>query len=127
MIDVRDVAAFLLGDIATPTASIYNLIPDRRVMPAQPQPIPAQDWLGKVTPDPGIAGVIADFPDTLRADATFETVQARAAWARVSDRAFETLCDADTLLARRAKAYQGEPALISKSDMVSARAASLTK
>ena len=127
MIDVTAIAAFLLGDITTPIASIYNLIPDGRVMPTQPQPIAPQDWLKKVTLDPGIAGVIAEFPDTLRADAVFETVQARAAWARVNDEPFETLCDADMLLARRAEAYQGEPALTSKSDMVSARAASLAK
>ena len=127
MINVTAVAAFLLGDITTPVASIYNLIPDRRITPAQPQTIAAQDWLRKVTLDPGIASVIAEFPDTLRADAVFETVQARAAWARVNDEPFETLCDADTLLARRAEAYQGEPALTSKSDMVSARAASLAK
>ena len=127
MIDVTAAAAFLLGDITTPVASIYNLIPDQRVMPAQPQPIAARDWLSKVTLEPGIAGVIAEFPDTLRADAAFETTQARAAWARISDQTFESLCDADTLLARRAEAYQGEPALISKSDMVSARAASLAK
>lgn len=127
MIDVTGVAAFLLGDIATEIASIYNLIPDQRVTPEQPQPIAAQDWLDKVTLESGIARVIAEFPDTLRADGAFETAKARAAWARVSDQPFELLCDADTLLARRLEAYQGEPALTSKSDMVSARAASLAK
>jgi hypothetical protein len=127
MIDVTGVAAFLLGDIATEIASIYNLIPDQRVTPEQPQPIAAQDWLDKVTLEPGIARGIAEFPDTLRAEGAFETAKARAAWARVSDQPFELLCDADTLLARRLEAYQGEPALTSKSDMVSARAASLAK
>ncbi|MCG7493606.1 AMP-binding protein [Thalassobius sp. Cn5-15] len=127
MIDVTAVAAFLLGDITMPDAPIYNLIPDQRVMPAGPDPVATQDWLDKVTLDTGIAGVIAEFPDTLRADARFETAQARAAWARVSDQAFETLCDAKTLLERRTQAYQGDPALISKSDIVSARAASLTR
>ena len=127
MIDVTAVAAFLLGDITTADGAIYNLIPDQRVTPLQPAPIAAQDWPAKVTLEPGIAGVIAEFPDTLRADATFETAQARAAWARISDQTFDTLCDAQTLLARRAETYQGEPALTSKSDMVSARAASLAK
>jgi acyl-coenzyme A synthetase/AMP-(fatty) acid ligase/nucleoside-diphosphate-sugar epimerase/acyl carrier protein len=127
MIDVTGVAAFLLGDITTEVAAIYNLIPDQRVTPEQHQPITAQDWLSKVTLEPGIAGVITEFPDTLRADAAFETAQARAVWARVSDLPFELLCDAKTLLARRLEAYQGEPALTSKSDMVSARAASLAK
>lgn len=113
--------------ITTGEAAIYNLIPDQRVTPTQPAPVAAQEWPVKVTLEPGIAGVISEFPDTLRAGAAFETAQARAAWARVSDRGFETLCDAQTLLARRAETYQGEPALTSKSDMVSARAASLAK
>ncbi|MCH2164581.1 MAG: AMP-binding protein [Marinovum sp.] len=127
MVDVTAVAAFLLGDITTPEAAIYNLIPDQRVATATPQPLATQEWLAKVTLEPGIAGVIVDYPDTLRADARFENGQARAAWSRMSDEPFEALCVAATLLERRAQAYQGEPALISKSDMVSARAASLAK
>ncbi len=127
MIDVTAAASFLLGDITTPDASIYNLIPDHRITLEMPQPVAPQDWLAMTNLDPGIAGVIAEYPDTLCADAKFETAHAQAAWARVSDRPFGSLTDTETLLARRAQAYQGEPALTSKSDIVSARAASLAK
>ncbi|MQY43608.1 AMP-binding protein [Epibacterium sp. SM1969] len=127
MIDVTAAAAYLLGDITTPVAAIYNLIPEQRVSPAQMPSVAVNDWLEKVTLEPGIARIIAEFPETLRADATFETAATRDAWLRVSDARFETLCDADMLLARRSQADQGNTASAAPLDMDNHRAASLAK
>ena len=109
MIDVVAAAAFLLGPITEAGAPFYNLVAGR-VVPAAPAPLDPEGWLAAVDLPPGIARVIADVPNTLCADAAFETNRARAAWARLSDAPFETICDAGDLLARRGDAYQGEPA-----------------
>ena len=112
MTDVTAAAAFLLGPIAAPEAPIYNLMADARIAPKDASALPATDWLAKVQLDPGIAKVIADFPDTLRADSIFENNAARAAWVQLSDRAFDTISDGDALLKRRASTYPSDPALI---------------
>jgi len=111
MTDVTAAAAFLLGPITSPDAPIYNLMAGKRIAPTSATSLAPQDWLAQVTLDPGIAKVIADFPDTLRADAAFENAAARAAWGRISDRPFACISDGDALLARRALAYQSDPAL----------------
>ncbi|SMR81484.1 Acyl-CoA synthetase (AMP-forming)/AMP-acid ligase II [Aliiroseovarius halocynthiae] len=127
MVDVTAAAAFLLGDIATSEAPIYNLLPDQRITPQSPHTLETGDWLDAVELDAGIKKVISEFPDTMCADARFENAAARAAWKRISDKPFESISDSETLLTLRQKAYQGEPALTSKSDIVKARAASLAK
>lgn len=109
MIDVGAAAAFLVGDIARPGAPIYNLIPDP-IAPACLEARPFAEWRARAPLDPGIARVLAEYPDTLRADARFETARARAAWARISDRPFDSISDADTLLACRARPHQSAPA-----------------
>lgn len=112
MTDVTATAAFLLGPIAAPDAPIYNLMADKRIVPNGPNALSSKDWLAKVTLEPGIAKVIADFPDTLHADAAFVNIAARTAWARVSSLPFGAISDGDALLTCRAGAYQSEPALI---------------
>lgn len=112
MTDVTAAAAFLLGPVTGPDAPIYNLMADARIMPEDPNALVAANWLARVKLDTGIAKVIADFPDTLCADASFENTAARAAWGRISDQPFETISDGDKLLARRAPDYQRDPALI---------------
>ena len=106
-------AALLLGPITGPggagSVPVCNLIAEARV--TLEGSMPARDWLDVVDLPPGIARVIAQAPDTLRVDARFDNAVARAAWARVSDAPFETICDAPALLARRRAAYQSEPAL----------------
>lgn len=111
MTDVTAATAFLLGPVTAPDAPIYNLMADARIAPKGPKALAPTDWLAKVTLDPGIAKVIADFPDILRADSVFANASARAAWARISDHPFDTIGDGDTLLARRARDYQSDPAL----------------
>ena len=111
MTDVTAAAAFLLGPITGPDAPIYNLMADKRIVPSDPVALAPKDWLATAALDPGIARVIADFPDTLRADSTFENAAARAAWAQTSDQPFDTISDGDSLLARRARDYQSAPAL----------------
>ena len=111
MTDVTAAAAFLLGDIARPDAPVYNLIAKDRVAPAAKDAASVDDWLGAVDLPGGIARVIAEFPDTLHADARFDTDAARVAWAGLSDAPFETICDVTTLMARRRATYQSEPAL----------------
>jgi len=112
MTDVTATARFLLGEITTREAPIYNLMADRSILPTDAQALPVNDWLAKVTLDPGIAKVIADFPDTLMADATFANDAARAMWAQVSSQPFARISDAEALLTRRARDYQSDPALI---------------
>lgn len=112
MTDVTATATFLLGQITSADAPIYNLMADTRIKPNGPNPLPSKDWLAKVVLEPGIAKVIADFPDTLRADATFSNNAARTAWAQISTRSFDTISDGDALLTRRAGGYQSDPALI---------------
>jgi hypothetical protein len=111
MTDVTAAAAFLLGPITAPAAPIYNLMADARIAPVAKAALPASAWLGAVTLEAGIAKVIADFPDTLRADSTFENNAARLAWARISTQPFDSISDGDTLLKRRARDYQSDPAL----------------
>ena len=110
MTDVTAAAAFLLGPIEGPDARIYNLI-SGRVSPDTPGAMAVADWLSAVDLPPGIARVIAALSETLHADAEFDTDAARSAWARMSYAPYETISDARTLLARRAAAYQDEPAL----------------
>jgi acyl-coenzyme A synthetase/AMP-(fatty) acid ligase/nucleoside-diphosphate-sugar epimerase/acyl carrier protein len=112
MTDVTAAAAFLLGPITAPDAPIYNFIADARIAPKDPAPLPPKDWLAKVTLDPGIAKLIADFPDTLCADGAFTNTAACDAWEQISDRPFANICDGDTLLAHRARDHQSAPALI---------------
>jgi acyl-coenzyme A synthetase/AMP-(fatty) acid ligase/nucleoside-diphosphate-sugar epimerase/acyl carrier protein len=112
MTDVTAAAAFLLGPVTAPDAPIYNLMADAPIVPKDPAALAPNDWLAKVTLAPGIAKVIADFPDTLRADSTFENAAARIAWGRISKQPFDTISNGDTLLLRRARDYQSDPALI---------------
>ncbi|MGB5864964.1 MAG: AMP-binding protein [Sulfitobacter sp.] len=112
MIDVTAAAAFLLGPITAPDAPIYNLIADALVTPKCTSPLSAADWLNVVDLTAGIANVIANFPDTLQADAMFINTAARTAWERMSGRAFSDISDAEALLSRRASDYQSDPALI---------------
>ncbi len=109
MTDVTAAAALLLGPVTGPGAPVYNLIAQNRV--SLQGSMPESDWLAAVDLPPGIARVIAQYPDTLRVDAAFDASAARAAWVRVSEAPFEAICDAPTLLARRRAAYQSEPAL----------------
>ncbi|WP_138934432.1 AMP-binding protein [Roseovarius arcticus] len=112
MTDVAAAAAFLLGPVTNAGAPIYNLMGDARIIPDGRSALPAAQWLDAATLPSGIAGVIADFPSTLIADARFDNAKARAAWAQVSDQPYETISDATALLSRRRRAYQSEPALI---------------
>lgn len=111
MTDVRAAAAFLLGDVTQSGGAIYNLMADTHIAPKDSHAMAPDDWLAKAELPQGIAKVIAEFPDTLCANATFSNAAARAAWARISDEPFETISDADILLARRAQDYQRDPAL----------------
>jgi acyl-coenzyme A synthetase/AMP-(fatty) acid ligase/nucleoside-diphosphate-sugar epimerase/acyl carrier protein len=112
MTDVTAAAAFLLGAVTSPDAPIYNLMADEHITPKGTDPLGTQDWLAAVELDPGIAKVISDFPDTVCANATFENSTTRATWARISNRPYSDISDADALLARRARDYQRDPALI---------------
>jgi acyl-coenzyme A synthetase/AMP-(fatty) acid ligase/nucleoside-diphosphate-sugar epimerase/acyl carrier protein len=112
MTDVTATATFLLGPVTAPDAPIYNLMADKCIVPDDASALSAKDWLAKVALEPGIAKVIADFPDTLRADATFVNIAARTTWERISSLPFEDISDSDALLTRRAGAYQSDPALI---------------
>ncbi len=127
MTDVTAAATFLLGPITAPEAPIFNLMADSNITPTGPAPLPTQAWLSEVTLDPGIARVVAEFPDTMRADSTFENTAARTAWERITGRPFKVICDGDALLERRAADYQSDPAFTWKSSMVKARAASLAR
>ncbi len=111
MTDVTAAAAFLLGPVTARDAPIYNLMADARIAPSDLNALAAKEWLAKVTLAPGIAKVIADFPDTLRADSTFENTAARTAWEQMTARPFSDISDCGTLLARRARDYQSDPAL----------------
>lgn len=110
MTDVTAAAAFLLGPVSRPDAPAYNLVAGR-VIPGRPASLSEADWLAAVDLPPGISRVITEFPETLRADAEFDTDAARAAWAEVSDAPFDAICDARALLAQRVGTYQKEPAL----------------
>lgn len=111
MTDVAAAAAFLLGPVTAREAPTYNLMSDSRILPTNGGDLCPNDWLEKVTLDPGIANVISQFPDTLHADAAFSNAAARAAWAQVSDKPYEAISDGKALLARRARDYQSDPAL----------------
>lgn len=112
MTDVTAAAAFLLGQVTALDAPIYNLMADIGIAPNTDAALAAHDWLSVVDLDPGIANVIASYPDTLRADATFDNSAARTAWARISDRPYSAISDAEALLAKRKLDYQSDPALI---------------
>ncbi|MBF9042916.1 AMP-binding protein [Rhodobacterales bacterium HKCCE4037] len=111
MTDVRAAAAFLLAPVTGKDAPIYNLVADARITPAGMTALSPDDWLRRVSLEPGIAAVIAEFPDTLLADARFDNAAARAAWARFNASPFAAISDANALLERRACGYQSEPAL----------------
>ena len=68
--------------------------------------------LAAVELNPGIANVIANFPETLQADATFTNTAARDAWVQMSDRPYDDISDVKALLLRRAQTYQSDPAFI---------------
>ncbi|MGR3484330.1 MAG: AMP-binding protein [Paracoccaceae bacterium] len=110
MTDVRAAAAFLLGCRVEAGGRVSNLMAPGHVAPDGPS-LPPAEWLAGADLPEGIARVIAVYPDTLRADATFACDSAQADWARLSDRPYASICDADGLLAARRAAYQGEPAL----------------
>lgn len=110
MIDVRAAAAVLLGPTPEAGAEHRNLVAGL-VAPSARGTVPTADWLAAADLPAGVARLLAAAPDTLRADARFETAAARAAWRAVSDAPYEAICDAEALLAARAAAYQGEPAL----------------
>jgi acyl-coenzyme A synthetase/AMP-(fatty) acid ligase/nucleoside-diphosphate-sugar epimerase/acyl carrier protein len=112
MTDVKAAAAFLLGPVTAPDAPIYNLMADVRITPTDPNALDAKDWLEAVKLAPGIANVIAKFPDTLCADATFINTAACAALVQITDRPCSSISDGNALLLRRAKDYQSDPALI---------------
>ena len=112
MTDVTAAAAFLLGPVTSSDAPIYNLMADASISPNSATALGPQDWLASVDLDPGIASVIASFPDTLCADASFTNAAARAAWSRVSNRDYSTISDGNALLAKRKLDYQSDPALI---------------
>jgi acyl-coenzyme A synthetase/AMP-(fatty) acid ligase/thioester reductase-like protein/acyl carrier protein len=111
MTDVTAAATFLLGPVTASNAPIYNLMADERIAPASSAALTSKDWLAKVTLDTGIAKVIADFPDTLRADAAFENSAARLAWGQTSKQPFMSISDGAGLLSRRASDYHSDPAL----------------
>jgi nucleoside-diphosphate-sugar epimerase/acyl carrier protein len=112
MTDVTAAAVFLLAPVTAPNAPIYNLMADARISPHGYTALAPKDWLATVDLDPGIANVIATFPDTLRADASFFNTSARAAWACVSGNSYSSICDEAALLSRRKLDYQSDPALI---------------
>jgi len=112
MTDVTAAAAFLLGPVTAPNAPIYNLMADARISPQGYTTLAPKDWLATVDLDAGIANVIATFPDTLRADASFSNTSARAAWVRVSGNPYSSISDEAVLLSRRKLDYQSDPALI---------------
>jgi acyl-coenzyme A synthetase/AMP-(fatty) acid ligase/nucleoside-diphosphate-sugar epimerase/acyl carrier protein len=112
MTDVTAAAAFLLGPVTAPDAPIYNLMADVRITPIDPNALDATDWLKAIDLTPGIANVIINFPNTLRADSTFINTVTAAVWAQISDRPYSTISDGDALLSRRALDYQSDPALI---------------
>jgi thioester reductase-like protein/acyl-CoA synthetase (AMP-forming)/AMP-acid ligase II/acyl carrier protein len=111
MTDVAAAATFLLGPVTDTSAPIYNLMADDHIVPDQTNAVPVAQWLDAVTLSAGIAGVIAEFPSTLQADATFDNAAARAVWTRISNRPYATISDAADLLTRRAQTYQSDPAL----------------
>jgi hypothetical protein len=98
--------------VTAPNAAIYNLMADVRISPQGYTTLVPKDWLATVDLDAGIANVIATFPDTLRADASFSNTSARAAWARVFDNTYSSISDETALLSRRKLDYQSDPALI---------------
>lgn len=112
MTDVTAAAAFLLAPVTASDAPIYNLMADAPIIPDSAGALPALDWLQVVTLDPGISKLISNFPDTLRADATFLNTATQATWARIFDSPYASISDASALLSRRARDYQSDPALI---------------
>ena len=111
MTDVTAAAAFLLGPVTASDAPIYNLMAHAPFTPTCAAPLAATDWLAAVSLSPGIANVIATFPDTLQADARFTNTAARAAWARITDAPYDSISDSNALLSRRGRDYQSDPAL----------------
>lgn len=112
MTDVTAAAAFLLGPVTASDVPIYNLMTDAPIALKSARPLATTDWLAAAELTPGIANIIAKFPDTLRADATFTNSAARAAWEQISDRAYDDISDGKALLSRRTHDYQSDPALI---------------
>lgn len=112
MTDVTAAAAFLLGPVTGPDAPIYNLMTDAPIVPQCTSPLSATEWLNAVTLSDGIANVIADFPDTLQADAIFTNTAARRLWRAISTIPYDAISDSDALLSRRRRDHQSDPALI---------------
>jgi acyl-coenzyme A synthetase/AMP-(fatty) acid ligase/thioester reductase-like protein/acyl carrier protein len=112
MTDVTAAAAFLLGAVTSLDAPIYNLMADEHISPKGTDTLAVQEWLEAVEIEPGITKVISDFPDTLCADATFENSFTRETWARISNRPYSDISNAEALLTRRTQDYQRDPALI---------------
>ncbi|WP_299364704.1 AMP-binding protein [uncultured Paracoccus sp.] len=110
MTDVTAASAFLLGPITGLEARFYNLI-GGGVVADHSGAMAVPDWLAAVDLSAGIARVIGTSPETMRADARFDTDAARSAWASLSNAPFESISDGGALLARRAADYQAEPAL----------------
>jgi acyl-coenzyme A synthetase/AMP-(fatty) acid ligase/nucleoside-diphosphate-sugar epimerase/acyl carrier protein len=111
MTDVAAAAQFLLGPITGPDAPAYNMMADHRITLTDQTNLPAKEWLAAVDLPQGIARVIAEFPDTLYADAAFDTHAAQTAWAQISSAPFSSISNAPALLARRKATYHKDPAL----------------
>lgn len=112
MTDVRAAAAFLLGPITTPEAAFYNLMADDAIRPDTLPMVPVADWLARVDLDPGIARVLAEYPDTLAATSTFDNAAARAIWPQITPLPYPAISDAAALLSARLHAsdHHKEPA-----------------
>ena len=111
MTDVTAAAAFLLGPITGDDAPIYNLMADHRVHAGAASALPVETWRASADLPSGIAGVIDEFPSTLKADAAFENTHAKAAWRTLSHAPYDTISDPEVLLIQRGCLYQSDPAL----------------
>ncbi|GAA6180349.1 hypothetical protein NBRC116594_17870 [Shimia sp. NS0008-38b] len=108
MSDVTAAARFLLSDITSPMAPVYNLIADKPITLEGVQTCSTSAWLNSVDLAPGIAQVLKTHPDTLCANSRFENVAASAAWRRLTNRPFSDISDGARLLSRRTGQAQTE-------------------
>jgi|GEM_PF-1355380 len=111
MTDVTAAARFLLGPISGPHAPVYNLMAGERVTVQGHPEVPLTEWLARVDLPQGIARVIADYPETLRADASFANNAAKAVWTQVWDGPFTSISDTAQLLDCRKVSARKDPAL----------------